>query len=51
MNISVPQEFEALPLKYGPVVTYEEDPHAHVRTEFAFDIDQLSDARFAPSAY
>jgi Zinc dependent phospholipase C len=51
VNISVPQEFPGLETKYGSVVTYEENPHAHVRTEFAFDIDQLGHARFAPSGY
>ncbi len=51
VNIAVPQEFPGLEQKYGPVVTYEENPHAHVRTEFAFDIDQLGHARFAPAAY
>jgi hypothetical protein len=51
VNVSVPVEFHGLEEKYGPVVTYEEDPHAHVRTEFAFDIDQLGHARFAPAAY
>ena len=51
VNTSVPQEFPSLGDKYGQVVTYEEDPHAHVRTEFAFDIDQLGHARFAPSGY
>lgn len=51
VNISVPQEFPGLESKYGSVVTYEQNPHAHVRTEFAFDIDQLSHARFAPSGY
>jgi hypothetical protein len=51
VNISVPQEFPSLENKYGPVVTYEENPHAHVRTEFAFDVDQLGHGRFAPSGY
>lgn len=51
VNLSVPQEFPALEKQYGAVVTYEENPHAHVRTEFAFDIDQLSHGRFAPSGY
>lgn len=51
VNISVPQEFASLEARYGPVVTYEEDEHAHVRTEFAFDVDQLSRGRFAPSGY
>jgi hypothetical protein len=51
VNISVPQEFPSLESKFGSVVTYEEDPHAHVRTEFAFDVDQLGHGRFAPSGY
>ncbi|MGB9031330.1 MAG: zinc dependent phospholipase C family protein [Acidobacteriaceae bacterium] len=51
VNPSVAVEFPSLKQKYGPVVTYEESPHAHVRTEFAFDIDQLSHGRFAPAAY
>jgi hypothetical protein len=51
INISVPEEFPSLADKYGSVVTYEESPHAHVRTEFAFDIDQLGHGRFAPSGY
>jgi len=51
VNVSVPQEFPALEKQYGPVVTYEENPHAHVRTEFAFDVDQVSHGRFAPSGY
>lgn len=51
VNPATATEFPALEKKYGSSVTYEESPHAHVRTEFAFDVDQLSDARFAPSAY
>lgn len=51
VNVSVPMEFPALEKQYGPVVTYEENPHAHVRTEFAFDIDQLGHERFAPAGY
>lgn len=51
VNPSVAVEFPSLARKYGPVVTYEQSPHAHVRTEFAFDIDQLSHSRFAPAAY
>jgi hypothetical protein len=37
--------------KYGPIVTFDENPHAHVRTEYAFDIGQLSKRNFAPPAY
>jgi hypothetical protein len=51
VNPSTAIEFPNLAEKYGPVVTYDESPHGHVRTEFAFDINQLSKRRFAPSAY
>jgi Zinc dependent phospholipase C len=51
VNLSVPIEFPKLERRYGPSVNYAEDPHAHVQTEFAFDINQLSKRRFAPSAY
>ena len=32
-------------------MTYDESPHAHIRTEFAFDIEQLAIRAYAPSAY
>lgn len=51
VNPSTAIEFPKLKSKYGPVVTYDESPHGHVRTEFAFDIDQLSKKRMAPAAY
>ena len=51
VNPAVADGFPALARKYGPVVTYDEDPHAHVRTEFAFDINEISKQRMAPSAY
>ncbi|MGA9986063.1 MAG: zinc dependent phospholipase C family protein, partial [Acidobacteriaceae bacterium] len=51
VNPAVAVEFPELAQKFGPVVTYEQSPHAHVRTEFAFDIDQLSHSRFAPASY
>jgi len=50
-NVSTPIEFPALGKKYGPVVTYDQAPNAHVRTEFAYDVDQLSQHRFAPAGY
>jgi hypothetical protein len=43
--------FPKLEKKYGAAVTYDQNPHAHIRTEFAFDIDQLSKHRLAPGAY
>ncbi len=51
VNPSTAIEFPNLAKKYGPVVTYDESPHGHIRTEFAFDINQLSRERFAPSGY
>jgi hypothetical protein len=51
INHSVPIEFPKLQKKYGNTINYAEDPHAHVQTEFAFDINQLTKGRFAPSAY
>jgi hypothetical protein len=50
-NPSVAKEFPKLDAKYGPSVTYDENPHAHVRVEFAFDINEISKRRFAPSRY
>jgi hypothetical protein len=51
VNHAVPVEFPKLEKKYGSTVNYAESPHAHVQTEFAFDINQLSKRRFAPYEY
>jgi hypothetical protein len=51
VNPSVSIEFPKLAKRYGPAATYEEDPHAHVRTEFAFDVNEISKHRMAPAAY
>ncbi len=51
INLSTPIAFPKLELKFGPSVAYDQDPHAHVRTEFAFDIGQLSKRTFAPPSY
>lgn len=50
-NPSTGIDFPKLAARYGPIVTYDENPHAHVRTEFGFDIGQLSKRTFAPPAY
>jgi hypothetical protein len=50
-NRAVPVEFPKLATKYGPVVTFGENAHAHVQTEFAFDINELAHRRFAPLPY
>jgi hypothetical protein len=51
INPSVAIEFPRLRKRYGPSVPYDLGEHQHVRTEFAFDINQISKHRFAPSAY
>ncbi len=50
-NFAVPVEFPNLRKEYGPWVTYDEDPHAHVQAEFAFDVNEISKHRFAPPDY
>ena len=44
-------EFPKLAHAFGPSVTYDESPHSHIRTEFAFDIAELSDGDFPSAAY
>jgi hypothetical protein len=50
-NLAVPVEFPNLGAKYGPVVNYAEGRHQHVRTEFAFDINEVAHHRMAPIHY
>ncbi|MFY9908452.1 MAG: zinc dependent phospholipase C family protein [Candidatus Sulfotelmatobacter sp.] len=51
VNPSTAIEFPKLEHKFGRSVTYDESPHSHIRTEFAFDIDELANREFAPPAY
>jgi hypothetical protein len=50
-NVAVPVEFPELRQRYGNVVSYAEGEQQHVRTEFAFDIDEIANHRFAPVGY
>jgi len=51
VNRSVPILYPKLGRKYGPDVTYDENPAAHLKTEFAFDVLQVAKGRYAPDAY
>lgn len=51
VNPATAIDFPNLERQYGPIVTYDESPHAHIRTEFGFDIEQLTKKRVAPPAY
>jgi hypothetical protein len=50
-NVVVPLLYPELKKKYGPVVTYEDNPLAHIKTEFAFDVLQVAKGRYAPDSY
>ncbi len=51
VNRAVPLLYQDLREKYGDLVTYEDDPVAHVKTEFGFDVLEIAKQRFAPDAY
>lgn len=51
VNPATAIEFPKLEGKYGKSVTYGESPHGHIRTEFAFDIEELRNEYFAPPSY
>ncbi len=51
VNRVVPLLYPKLRAKYGPVVTYEDNPAAHLKTEFGFDVIEVAHAQFAPEAY
>ena len=50
-NRAVPLLYPKLKKKYGDVVTYEDDPLAHVKTEFGFDVLEIAHGRYAPDNY
>ena len=50
-NRAVPILYPKLKKKYGDTVTYEDDPLAHVKTEFGFDVIEVAQSRYAPDAY
>lgn len=50
-NKTVPIAYPNLGRKFGPSVTYEDNPLAHLRTEFAFDVVQVMHQHYAPADY
>jgi hypothetical protein len=50
-NHAVAILYPGLEKKYGPVVTYEEKPSAHMKVEYGFDVDQVAKGHYAPKAY
>ena len=51
VNIVVPQQNPRLRARYGSVVTYDENPVAHVRTEFGFDVVEVAHGRYNQQNY
>jgi hypothetical protein len=50
-NHAVPVLYPKLKTKFGNVVTYEQDPLAHIKTEFGFDVIEVAQNRYAPDSY
>jgi Zinc dependent phospholipase C len=51
INRVVAIEFPKLRKKYGDSVTYADDPKAHIRTEFGFDMTQVAKNRYTSDRY
>jgi hypothetical protein len=51
INQVVAIEFPKLRKKFGNVVTYEDNPKAHIRTEFGFDVTQVAKNRYTSDRY
>jgi len=51
INRAVALSFPRLRKKFGDEVTYEEDPKAHIRVEFGFDMTQVSKNRYTSQQY
>jgi hypothetical protein len=50
-NRAVPMLYPELRRKYGNDVTYWDNPVAHIRTEFGFDVLQVASGRYATDQY
>jgi hypothetical protein len=51
INRAVPMLYPKLRRRFGDRVTYEDDPLAHIKTEFAFDVLQVARGRYPSQAY
>jgi hypothetical protein len=51
VNRAVPLIYPKLAKKYGAEVTYEDDPKAHLKAEFGFDVIEVARGQYASDAY
>ncbi|PYU66501.1 MAG: hypothetical protein DMG49_22095 [Acidobacteria bacterium] len=50
-NRAVPILYPGLRKKFGDSVAFEDNPLAHVKTEFGFDVLEIARERYAPDSY
>ena len=50
-NRAVPLLYPRLRKKYGDRISYEQDPLAHTKTEFGFDVLEVAQESYAPDGY
>lgn len=50
-NHAVPMLYPKLRRKYGAIVVYDENPAAHLKTEFGFDVAQVARGNYASQNY
>jgi Zinc dependent phospholipase C len=51
VNRTVPLVYPKLRAKFGPEITYEDNPAAHLKTEFGFDVIEIARGQYASEAY
>jgi Zinc dependent phospholipase C len=51
VNRTVPLVYPKLRAKFGPEITYEDNPAAHLKTEFGFDVVEIARGQYASEAY
>jgi len=51
VNLAVPMLYPKLRAKYGDTITYDQNPPAHLKTEFGFDVLEVAKGRYAPDNY
>jgi Zinc dependent phospholipase C len=51
VNRTVPLVYPKLQAKFGPDITYEDNPAAHLKTEFGFDVVEIARGQYASEAY
>ena len=51
VNRAVPIIYPKLARKFGRVMTYEDDPKSHLKTEFGFDVVQVARGQYASQTY